>query len=264
MYEILVAIFSINAFKKLVFALDFASRQIYIILRTDESVRKRKNMDSLIDKMANLNETDRKILVEARVEFETKGYYRANIDDVAKRLNLGKGTIYRHFKDKISLFATVIYDLLGAAASSIEKSGEKPDFQSAFEDYLERLVQASRQGAAVQDMSPENNIMVLLQEKGTMDESRLLCESLFEMRDRFQKVLEMILKRGIGEKRVADGLDPVLTAEFVAASVHAFIYSRYVTCRMKGPDEPPVIPPADLGKLKTLIRRSIGLKENCS
>ena len=47
------------------------------------------------------------ILSVARVIFAKNGYRRTTIDDIANALSVGKGTIYRYFKDKKSLFLAV-------------------------------------------------------------------------------------------------------------------------------------------------------------
>jgi len=48
------------------------------------------------------------ILAEATSLFAEHGYSRAKVDDVALRLNVGKGTIYRYFPTKESLFLAVV------------------------------------------------------------------------------------------------------------------------------------------------------------
>ncbi len=48
------------------------------------------------------------ILEEARKEFSEKGYHKASVDTIAFNANVGKGTIYRHFGNKSSLFMIVL------------------------------------------------------------------------------------------------------------------------------------------------------------
>jgi AcrR family transcriptional regulator len=52
----------------------------------------------------------REILDAARHIFAEKGYRVATIDDIANYLSVGKGTIYRYFTDKKSLFIAVFED----------------------------------------------------------------------------------------------------------------------------------------------------------
>ena len=52
----------------------------------------------------------REILDAARRIFAQKGFRVATIDDIATNLSIGKGTIYRYFSDKKSLFIAVFED----------------------------------------------------------------------------------------------------------------------------------------------------------
>ena len=81
------------------------------------------------------------ILAEATLLFAEHGYSRAKIDDVAARLNVGKGTIYRYFPTKESLFLAVVDkaldDLLGRINAALD--GTEDPFQrikSAIRTYL--------------------------------------------------------------------------------------------------------------------------------
>lgn len=47
--------------------------------------------------------------------FTKKGYFKATVDDIAREVGIGKGTVYLYFKDKPSLYvATIEEHLLGA------------------------------------------------------------------------------------------------------------------------------------------------------
>ena len=60
------------------------------------------------DKKAQLVEKRKKqILTAARLIFAQNGFRRTKIDQIADYLNVGKGTLYRYFKDKKSLFLAV-------------------------------------------------------------------------------------------------------------------------------------------------------------
>ena len=50
---------------------------------------------------------ERQILSAAQTIFAHNGYRRTKIDDITEHLSIGKGTIYRYFKDKKSLFLAV-------------------------------------------------------------------------------------------------------------------------------------------------------------
>jgi AcrR family transcriptional regulator len=63
------------------------------------------------------------ILVAALDEFSTRGFDATRIDDVAKRADVGKGTVYLYFKDKESLFQELIRTMLTPLIGVIEALG---------------------------------------------------------------------------------------------------------------------------------------------
>lgn len=81
------------------------------------------------------------ILDAAFEVFAANGYEAARMDDVAKRANIGKGTIFLHFRDKKALFRAVLCRLIhpvqaDAEALPLEFSGGS---QVALRDLLSRL-----------------------------------------------------------------------------------------------------------------------------
>jgi len=60
------------------------------------------------DKKAQLvHQREEQILTAAKRIFAQNGFRRTKIDQIAEKLSIGKGTIYRYFKDKKSLFLAV-------------------------------------------------------------------------------------------------------------------------------------------------------------
>lgn len=51
----------------------------------------------------------RNMIIEiAKKHFIEKGYYKTNLDEVAKELNIAKGTIYLYFQSKSELFVEIV------------------------------------------------------------------------------------------------------------------------------------------------------------
>lgn len=65
------------------------------------------------------------ILAAALDEFSAKGFAAARLDDVAKRANVAKGTIYLHFADKESLFQELIRVMLSPMIGAIAALGAR-------------------------------------------------------------------------------------------------------------------------------------------
>jgi len=81
------------------------------------------------------------ILDAASLIFSKEGFAKANTDRIAKRANLGKGTIYRYFKSKKDLFLSVVDRGLDKLRDEILKEVEKTDdplkkIENAIKAYL--------------------------------------------------------------------------------------------------------------------------------
>jgi AcrR family transcriptional regulator len=64
------------------------------------------------------------ILAAALEEFSARGFEATRLDDVAKRADVAKGTIYLYFRDKESLFQELIRTMLTPLVGTIEAMGE--------------------------------------------------------------------------------------------------------------------------------------------
>jgi AcrR family transcriptional regulator len=79
------------------------------------------------------------ILVAALDEFSMRGFDATRIDDVAKRADVGKGTVYLYFKDKESLFQELIRAMLTPLIGAIEALGAVDMPLNAFAERLTDL-----------------------------------------------------------------------------------------------------------------------------
>lgn len=78
----------------------------------------------------------RKILDSARTVFFEQGFERANLDEVARRAGLAKGTIYRHFDSKAELYVEV---LVQNAEVFLERMRRVVDPQHSASDQIRKL-----------------------------------------------------------------------------------------------------------------------------
>lgn len=62
------------------------------------------------------------ILAAALEEFSARGFAAARLEDVAKRADVAKGTIYLHFRDKEALFQAIIRSLMGPFVGTVEQA----------------------------------------------------------------------------------------------------------------------------------------------
>jgi len=93
-------------------------------------------------KIKALIETRRKQILDAATGiFSVKGFASAQVDDIAILAGLGKGTIYRYFKDKKNLFLSVVDRGLDKLKDAILTEVEKTDdplkkVENAIKTYL--------------------------------------------------------------------------------------------------------------------------------
>src|SRR5437870_1488494 len=60
------------------------------------------------------------ILAAALDEFSAQGFAATRLDDVARRADVAKGTIYLHFRDKEALFQELIRSVLSPLVGTLE------------------------------------------------------------------------------------------------------------------------------------------------
>jgi len=77
------------------------------------------------------------ILAAAREVFAEKGFHAAGIADIATRLDVGHGTIYRYFKNKLDIFLT-LYDAINADLLRIAR-GTRPDLATNTDEYVAEM-----------------------------------------------------------------------------------------------------------------------------
>ncbi|MEO0238243.1 MAG: TetR/AcrR family transcriptional regulator [candidate division WOR-3 bacterium] len=82
-------------------------------------------------------------ILEASLElFGKKGYFETDVDSIAKKANVGKGTIYLYFKNKKELFISAINYAINNCNEEIKKSVEKVDSPSLkVEKYIETFLE---------------------------------------------------------------------------------------------------------------------------
>src|SRR5246127_4959473 len=70
---------------------------------------------------ARRDERRASILAAALDEFAARGFAATRLDDVARRADVAKGTIYLHFADKEALFEELIRTELGPVVGALER-----------------------------------------------------------------------------------------------------------------------------------------------
>jgi AcrR family transcriptional regulator len=71
------------------------------------------------------NQRRKSILDAALDEFAARGFAAARLDDVARRAQVAKGTIYLYFRDKESLFQELVRSMLSPLVAAIESAATR-------------------------------------------------------------------------------------------------------------------------------------------
>lgn len=79
------------------------------------------------------------ILAAALEEFSASGFAATRLDDVAKRADVAKGTIYLYFRDKDDLFQNLIREMLTPLVGTIEQLHEADIPMRLLADHLAEL-----------------------------------------------------------------------------------------------------------------------------
>ncbi|TGK03015.1 TetR/AcrR family transcriptional regulator [Leptospira langatensis] len=88
--------------------------------------------------IANRAEARREQILEAALDvFSEKGYHDAGIADIANKLNIGHGTCYRYFKNKLDILHALVDRILVGLLEVVKK--ESPEKSSTLEEYRAQI-----------------------------------------------------------------------------------------------------------------------------
>jgi len=82
-----------------------------------------------------------KILIIAEEEFAKHGYDAVSINDLVKKLDMNKATIYYHYKDKKSLYQTIVKKAITKSNENIKKIFEQEkENKTLLRDYVNAII----------------------------------------------------------------------------------------------------------------------------
>ena len=168
------------------------------------------------------------ILSAAQTIFAHNGYRRTTIDDITEHLRIGKGTIYRYFTDKKSLFLAVFQQCLKDLRNTMQTTLEP------IENPAERVKTAIKTFFGFFDNNPEF-IEIAMQARSEFKEDHIRMGHAFQ---EFQigKIQEN-LKNGI-EIGVFRQMDTAKTAESISAALNGILMFYYCHGSTEKNDQP--------------------------
>ena len=176
------------------------------------------NMD-IEDKRAQLIERRKEqILTAAKQIFAQNGFRRTKIEQIAAHLGVGKGTVYRYFKDKKSLFLAVFEQGMGRLRRAMRANVEP------ITDPQRKVAAAVRTYFAFFDNDRELiEIMMQVRSEFKDDYKRVFLALYSDYIIRIQENLRKGVKIGVFRE-----LDVEKTAEAISATLQGLLQSFYI------------------------------------
>lgn len=134
----------------------------------------------------------REILEAAYKVFSDKGYHKASMADIARELEVGHGTLYRYYENKLDIVSSVL-DMVIAKITDIV-ADLPPDDITTLEMYRERLERIGERFFNLLEENPELHKFLYF-EALSLDES--LATKIDTAFTLFAAYTEMYLRNGI-------------------------------------------------------------------
>ncbi len=171
-------------------------------------------------KSRNPDDTKRRILAAAKVEFAKKGLGGARVDDIAARAKANKRMMYHYFGNKDDLFKQVVEDAYG----------EFREREAALElDELEPVTAVRTLIAFIWKYFLDNPEFITLVNSENLHKARHIkkSERMEEMNRSFVGRMQHLLERGVRAKVFRTGLDPVQVNISIAAVGYYYLTNRF-------------------------------------
>lgn len=137
-------------------------------------------------------DTRRNIMDKATNLFAQKGFSEASISQIAKKADVGKGTIYWHFDSKEDLFFSIIKEKGKAYFDKVIKlKDSNKDPQEIIYEYIKRRVEFTDKNYDVAKMLINNNEMINRDFKEVIEKKHLEVIKVIE------KTIEKGIKTGV-------------------------------------------------------------------
>jgi AcrR family transcriptional regulator len=171
-------------------------------------------------KPRNPDETKRRILAAAKVEFARKGLGGARVDDIAARAKANKRMMYHYFGNKDDLFRQVVEYAYG----------EFRECEAALDlDSLEPVAAIKTLIAFIWKYFLDNPEFITLVNSENLHKARHIkkSERMQEMSRSFVGRMQHLLERGVKAKVFRKGLDPVQVNISIAAVGYYYLTNHH-------------------------------------
>lgn len=185
--------------------------------------------DSSLSRRERERRTRRQAMLQAAQSvFAEKGYTQATLDEIAKRAEFGKGTLYNYFEDGkegllFAIFDEVYDDLHEMIRGAFAESGSS---EHSFRDAFRELVVQSFTYYEEQ----EDLFLILIREAHQLQFSTDVEKAAYfqEQQQRLIDALVPVVEQAVDEGRIAS-LPPQSVAHMLLEVVHDLVVRRCLT-----------------------------------
>ncbi len=163
--------------------------------------------------IANRVEARREQILEAALDvFSEKGYHEAGIADIAGKLNIGHGTCYRYFKNKLDILHALVDRILIGLLEVVRK--ESPEKSNNLQEYRNQIGSIGLELFQLFSRDPRQAKIVFF-EAMALDES--IKRKVQLGIDKSARLTELYLKNGVKKGFLRKELDTRIASQAVNA-----------------------------------------------
>ena len=175
-------------------------------------IKKKNTVLTRSDK--RVEKTRKKLEIAALEVFTEYGMDAATIDDITQRADLGKGTFYRHFKDKYEIATILVEKAIDELIARLKTHGKNPENLT---DALEHLLDVHYRFF----VEEYDKFILLFQGRLLVKLERKISEKMEGPYNRYLDEMEQMLSPFVGEK-----IDPMKIRR-LACAVAGFVFGFF-------------------------------------
>ncbi len=160
------------------------------------------------------------ILEVATTLFSEKGYHEVKVDDIAERVGLSKGTLYLYYKNKETLFYSIIIQKTDSLEFKLESAVQSQDsFPQALKNFVHTFLMFFHEN--------EPFFKIIHSEKIHLSDAGHDFMKEYGMKA-FQKYFQIMIKLiKLGQNQnVIRKVDPILFAKTIRGLINSFTFHR--------------------------------------
>ncbi len=162
----------------------------------------------------------RDILEVATELFSEKGYHEVKVDEIAEKVGLSKGTIYLYYKNKETLFYSIIIEKTNSLEVQLESAIQSQDsFLQALKNFVHTFLMFFREN--------ESFFKIIHSEKMHLsDEGHdFMKEYGMKSFEKYFQIMVKLIKLG-QDQNFIQKTDPALLAKTIRGLINSFTFHR--------------------------------------